>query len=111
MMSIKLPLSTRTRLVLNPSIMSIITNGSSWGYFTPLTSFENTMSMFSLYLCFKGGAAWMLLTCLCCCFFRDLKDPPVVGPPLIILISPMAHFGRSSCFSSSLASPSGCDRP
>ena len=45
---------------------------------------------------------WTLLTCLCCDFLRDMKEPTVVEPPLIILISPMAHFGRSYGLSLSL---------
>ena len=102
-MSTELPLSTKTHLVLNPSIISMITNGSSCGCFTPLAfSSEKIMSMVSLLLCFNGGAVWTLLTCLYCNFLRDLKDPPAVGPPLIILISPIALFGRSCWFSLSL---------
>ena len=89
-MSVEFSLSIRTRLVLNPSIMSMITIGLSWGYFTPLaSSSKNTMSVVSLLLCFNGGAMWILLTCLRYDFLRDLKDPPVVGPLLIILIFPM----------------------
>ena len=77
-MSVELPLSMRILLVLNPTIMSMITKGSSCGYFTPLTSFsENRMSM-SVLLCLRGGILWMLFTCFCCDFLRDLKDPPVV---------------------------------
>ena len=95
-MSAELPLSTRTRLVLKPSIMSIMTRGSSSGYFTPrASSSKNTMSKFSLLRCLGWGIAWMLFTCLCCVFLRDLNNPPVVGPPLIILISLIASLERS----------------
>lgn len=89
--------------MLNHSIMSIITSGSLCGYFTPLaSSSKNTISMVSLFRCFNDGAMWTLLTCLCCDFLRDLKNPPAVGPPVIILISHIALFGRSCCLSSSL---------
>ena len=92
-MSTKFLLSIRTRLVLNPSIIRMITSGSPCGCFTPLTSsFEKIMSMISLLLCFNGGAIWTLLTCLCYNFLRDSKDPPTIGPPLIILISPIVLF-------------------
>ena len=98
-MPTELLLSTRTRLVLNPSIVSMITNGSSCGCFIPLaSSSEKIMYMVSLLLCFIGGAVWMPLTCLCCNFLRDLKDPPAVGPSLIILISLIALFGWSWFF-------------
>ena len=92
-MSTKFQLSIRTRLVLNPSIIRMISSGLSCGCFTPLTSsFEKIMSMISLLLCFNGGAIWMLLTCLCYNFLRDSKDPPTIGPSLIILISPIVLF-------------------
>ena len=103
MISAKLPLSTETCLVLKPSIMSMMTSGSSCGCFTLLaSSSENTISLFSLLWCFDGSVVRTLLICLCCEFFRDLKDPPVTGPSLIILISPIALFGRSYCLSLSL---------
>ena len=74
-MSAELPLSIRTLLVLNPSIMSMITKGSSCGCFTPLAfSFENRMSLFVL-LYLRDGFLWTLFTCLCYDFLRDLKDP------------------------------------
>ena len=93
-MSAKLPLSTRTRLGLKPSIMSIMIRGSSCGCFTPRASFsEKTISKFSLLLCLDGRIIWTLFTCFSCDLLRDLNDPPAVGPPLIILISPMASLG------------------
>ena len=96
MISVEPPLSTRIILVLNPSIISLMTKGSSCGYFTPLaSSFEKTMSVASLLQCFIGGIMWTLLTCLYYDFLRDLKEPPVIGPPLIILILPFASFGPS----------------
>mgnify|MGYP006869216541 CR=1 FL=1 len=103
MMSAELPLSTRILLVLNPSIISMMTRGSSCGCFTPLaSSSEKTMFVASLLQCFVGGIIWTLLTCLCYEFLRDLKEPPVVGQPLIILISPIALFGLSHGLSLSL---------
>ena len=96
MMLAELPLSTRILLVLKPSIINMMTKGSSCGCFTPLaSSFEKTMSVASLLRCFVGGIIWTLLTYLCCDFLRDLKEPPVIGSPLIILISPIAFFGPS----------------
>lgn len=93
-MSVELPLSTRTLLVLKASIMSIMTKGSSCGCFTPIaSSFEKTISKVSLDLHLDGGAVWTMLTCLCYNFLRDLNDLFAVGPLLIILISPMVLFG------------------
>ena len=63
-MFVELALSTRILLMLNPSIISIMTKGSSCGYFSPLTSSsEENMSLF-VRRCFKGGVLWMLFTCL-----------------------------------------------
>ena len=105
-MSAELPLSIRTLLVLNPSIMSMITKGSSCGCFTPLAfSFENRMSLFVL-LYLRDGFLWTLFTCLCYDFLRDLKDPPVDGPPVIIFISPIALCGRLNVLSLSLGTTS-----
>ena len=99
MMFVELPLFTRTCLVLKPFIMSIMTRGSSCGCFTPRApSLEKTMSKFSLLRCLGGRITWMLFTCLCCDFLRDLNDPP--GPLLIILISPIMSL-RQSCGRSS----------
>ena len=106
-MSAELPLSIRTLLVLNPSIMSMITKGSSCGCFTPLAfSFENRMSLFVL-LYLRDGFLWTLFTCLCYNFLRDLKDPPVDGPPVIIFIFPIALCRWLDMLSSSLGTASG----
>ena len=44
---VELPLSTKTLLVLYPSMVSMITRGSSCGYLTPLASCsEKTMSIY-----------------------------------------------------------------
>ena len=95
-------MSTKTLLVLNPSIMSIITNGSSWGCFTPLaSSSENKISM-SDCLYFRGGILWMLFTYIWYDFLRDLNNPLVNGPPVIIFISPIMLYGRRDMWSSSL---------
>ena len=107
MMSTELPLSTRILLGVKPFYHQHDNQGSSCGCFTPLaSSSEKTMSATSLLWCFVGGIIWTLLTCLCCDFLRDLKEPPLVGPPLIILISPIAFFGPSRGLSSSLNSSS-----
>ena len=95
-MSTKLPLSTNTHLVLKPSIMSIMIRGLSCGCFIPrASSLKKTISKFSLLRCLDGHIVWTLFTCLYCDLLRDLNDPPTIGPPLIILISPMASLGRS----------------
>ena len=54
-MAAELPLSMRICLVLNPSIISMMTRGSSCGFFTPLaSSSENRMSILVHLLYFKG---------------------------------------------------------
>ena len=89
MISAELSLPTRILLVLNSSIISIITRGSSCGCFTPLpSSFENRMSL-SVRLCFRDGILWMLFIHLYYDFLRDLNNPPVDYPPVIIFISPI----------------------
>ena len=105
-MSTELPLSIRTLLVLNPSIMSMITKGLSCGCFTPLaSSFENRMSL-SVILYLRGGILWTLFTYLYCDFLRDIKDPPVDGPSMIIFISPIAFCALLNVLSSSLGTTS-----
>ena len=104
-MSAELLLSTRTLLVLNPSIMIIMTNGSSWGYFTPsASSSEKYMSWF-VHLYFKGGRLWTLFTCLWYEYLRDLNDRLVDGPPVMVFISPIAFCERGGRWSSSLWEP------
>ena len=93
-MFVELPLSTRILLVLNPSIISIITKWSSCGYFTPLASSSEKRKSLSICLYFKGGILWMLFTCFCYDFLRDLNDPSVDGPPMIVFISPITLCGR-----------------
>ena len=93
-MLVKLPLSIKTHQVLNPSIISMITSGSSCSCFTPLvSSSKKTIFVDSHFLCFDGGVVWAMLIFLCCSFLRDLKDPSAVRPPLIIFIPPIALFG------------------
>ena len=83
----KLPLSIRIHLGLNPSIISMITKGLSCCCFTPLaSSSENKISLFVFLLCFRGGILWTLFIFLCCDFLKDLKDPPMDGPPVIVFI-------------------------
>ena len=89
-MSIELPLSMRILLVLNPSIISIITRGSLCGCFTPLVSSSENRISLSVRLCFKGGILWMLFTCLWYEVLRDLNDPLVDGPLVIVFISLIA---------------------
>ena len=93
-MSAELPLSTRTLLVLNPSIMIIMTSGSSWGCFIPLASSSEKYMSWFVFLWFKGGRLWTPFTCLWYDFLRDLNDPPVDGPPVMVCISPIALYGR-----------------
>ena len=101
-MYVELLLSIRTLLVLNHSIMNMITKGSSCGYFNPLASSpENKMSL-SILFCLRGGILWTLFTCLYCDFLRDLKDPHMDSPLVIIFISPIALCGRLNVLSSSL---------
>ena len=93
----------RIRLVLNPSIISMMTRGSSCGCFTHLaSSFENRTSIFVRLFYFKGCIPWMLFTSLCWDFLRDLKDPPMDGPTTIVFISPIALCGRLYDLSSSI---------
>ena len=101
-MSTKLPLSTRILLVLNPSIISIITRGSSYCCFTPLASSSKKRMSLSVRLYFKGGILWMLFTYLCCDFLRDLNNPSMDGPLVIIFISPITLCSRWDVWSSSL---------
>ena len=104
-MSAELPLSTRILLVLNPSIITIMTRGSSWGCFTPLaSSSEKHMSWF-VHLCFVSGRPCTLFTYLWYDFLREWNEPPVVGPPVIVFISPSAVCGRGYEWSSSLRKP------
>ena len=101
-MFVELPLSTWILLGLNPSIMSIMTKRSSWGYFIPpASSFEKNMSM-SIRLYFARAIMWTLFTCLWYDFLRDLNDPPVDGPPMIVFMSPITLCDRWDVWSSSL---------
>ena len=102
----ELLLFMRILLVLNPSIMSIITRELSCDCFTPLAfSSKNRMSL-SILLCLKGGILWMLFTCLFCDFLRDLNDPLVDGLPVIVFISLIALYGQLYVWSSSFKTSS-----
>ena len=105
-MSVELPLSIRTLLVLNPSIMSMITKGSSCGCFTPLASSSKSRMSLSVLLCLRGGILWTLFICLCYDFLRDLKDPLADTPPVIIFIFPIALCRWLDMLSSSLGTAS-----
>ena len=102
MMSTELPLSTRILLVLNHFIMSIMTKGLPWGYFSPLASSSKINISLSIRLCFKGGILWMLFTCLWYDFLRDLSDLLVDDPPMIVFISPITFVRRWDVWSLSL---------
>ena len=105
-MSAELPLSTRTFLVLNPSTMIVMTNESSWGCFIPrASSSEKYMSWF-VCLYFRRGKLWTLFTCVRYNFLRDLNNPPVDGPPVMVFISPIALCGRGGRWPLSLLEPS-----
>ena len=104
-MSAELPLSTRTLLVLNPSIRIMMTRGSSWGCFTPLASSSEKHMSWLVRLCFSGGRPYTLFTCLWYDFLRERNEPPVVGPPVIVFISLSAVCGRGCVWSSSLRKP------
>ena len=86
-MSTKLPLFTRILLVLNPSIVSIMTKRSSLGCFTPLVSSSKKNMPLSVCLYFKKGILWTLFTCLWYDFLKDLNNPPMDGLPMIVFIS------------------------
>ena len=91
-MSVELLLSTRILLVLNLSIISIITKGSSCSYF-------------------KGGILWMLFTYLWYDFLRDLNDPLVDGSPVTVFISPIALCWWCGLWLSFLGEASGLSLP
>ena len=101
-MSVELPLSTRILLVLNPSILSMISKGSLWGYLTPLASASLKDMFWSVHFCLNGGIVWTLLTCLWYAFLKDLNDPDVKGPPVIVFISPITFWGGWGWWSSFL---------
>ena len=101
-MSAELPLSTRILLVLNPSIVSIMTKGSLCGYFTLLaSSSKKNMPLFVRFY-FKGGILWILFTRLWYDFLRDLNDPLKDGLPMIVFIFPITLGGRWDAWSLSL---------
>ena len=104
-MSVRLPLSTRTFLVLNPSIRIMMTRGSSWGCFTPLVSSSEKHMSWLVRLYFSSGGPCTLFTCLWYDFLRERSEPPVVGPLVIVFISPSAVCGRCCVWSSSLRKP------
>ena len=104
-MSAELPLSTRTLLVLNPSIRIMMTRGSSWGCFMPLASSSEKQMSWLVRLYFGGGRLCTLFTYLWCDFLRERNEPPEVGPLVIVLISPSAVCGRCFVWSSSFRKP------
>ena len=77
-MSAELPLSTRILLVLNPSMVCMITKWSLWGCFTPLAFASLKDIYWSIRFFLNGGIMWTLFTCLWHAFLRDLNYPPVI---------------------------------
>ena len=106
-MSVELPLSTRILLVLNPSIVSIITKGSLCGCFTPLASASLKDISWSVCFCLNRGIMWTLFTYLWHAFLRDLNDPLVKGLPAIVFISPITSY-EGWCGQSSLLEEDSC---
>ena len=101
-MSAELPLSTRILLVLNPSIFSIMTKGSLWGYFTPMASPSLKDMSWYVRRFLDRDMAWTLFTCIWYAFLSDLNDPPENSPPVIVFISPITLCGGWDGRSSSL---------
>ena len=87
MMSAKLPLSTRILLILNPSIVNVMTKGSLRGCFTPLAFSSLKDISWFVRLCLNRGTIWTLFTCLWHASLGNLNDPPANGPPVIVVIS------------------------
>ena len=109
-MSAELPLSTRTLLVLNPSIRIMMTRGSSWGCFTLLAFSSKKHMSWLVRLCFSGGRPCTLFTCLWYDFLRERNESPIVGPPVIVLSIPVLFVDEAvnglRLFESPLAGPS-----
>ena len=82
-----------------------MTKGSSWGCFTPLASSSEKQISWLVRLYFGGGRPCTLFTCLWYDFLRERNEPPEMGPPVIVLISPNAVCGRCWVWSSSLRKP------
>ena len=101
-MSAELKLPTRILLVLNPSIVSVMTKGSLWGCFTPLVSSLLKDISWFVRLCLNGGIMWTLFTYLWHAFLKDLNDPHVNGPLVIVFISPITFCGGWNGWSLSL---------
>lgn len=94
MISAELLISTNTLLVLNPSVANMMTSRSSCGCLIPLASrTEKVMSSSPERWYFvKGCLMWTLLIYLWYALLKDLYNPPITGPPVIILISPTTCF-------------------
>ena len=104
--SIELLLSTKTLQVLYPSIVSVMTSGSSCGCLILLHLIRRRQFCHSQCddVLLLGVLTWALFTCLWTSFLKDLYNPPTSGPPVIILISPMIclELSRSSSLRSSV---------
>ena len=77
--------------MLNSSTLSMITNGSSWGYLmSRLSLFEKIISGSSFFGIFIGGSReWNFLFISLMPFFKDFNVLPIVIPLEIVFISPV----------------------
>ena len=105
-MSRELPLSTRILLVLNISIVSFMTRGSSWGYFTPLVSSSEKKHVPICPSLLQGwypvDAAYLPLIW----FLKGFEQPTCGRPIAIVFISPFTLGERWDMRSSSLGDAS-----
>ena len=90
MISAELPLLMSIRWMLNSSTLSMITNGSSWGYLMPWPSLSEKTISGSLFfgISIGGSHEWMLFISLSYAFFRDFNVSPIVSPLEVVFISP-----------------------
>ena len=86
----ELPLSSNTLRVLYPSMVNMVTTGSSCGCLICFAfCSEKTLSSFLIRWCLAIRCLIRtLLTCLWNAFLKDLYDPPTTSPLVIVLISP-----------------------
>ena len=91
MMSLELPLSTRTLWIILLATMAFITSGSSWGCWQPsMSKSEKVMvvsSRGSLDIICTSKVSPNLMLCKWA-FLAELDSPPPTNPPKITWISP-----------------------
>ena len=91
MMSVELPLSTRTLWIILLATMAFITSGSSWGCWKPsMSESEKVMvvsSRGSLDTACTSNISPDLMLCMWA-FLAELDSPPPTNPPEITWISP-----------------------